>query len=473
MADNTTNPPTTDTTTTTTSQDAVYWAPLKPLTTPLVFQLADTRPTVCAVKFPCLLCEHVEYESRPTLEHLLVEHKLVIADVNSVANLSSYLFHWRSLMKDKPIAHYTTTIHTQQTPSAPPTNYYLLSDVLQEDQALRRKLQTERLSFVLDQQHRERTDPSFSSSCPMCLEEFKGDRSAVSSHLFEQHSFNIGLPDNLVNINELLDLLKEKYDICQCLYCEKIFKSQAVLKQHMKKKKHVRLNPHNTEYDRFYLLNYLEPGKNWEEIKKEKDVEDEDEKDDILSQDTDGESNVDNTVDENDKVAQWEDWEENSDDEPDHQIVCLYCPNQYDTQDDILNHMIKTHKFDLFKVRKDQNYYDSIKLINFIRRQSYELNCPMCGLKHQDEADLNKHIQSNDHVGVDKNNEMWRDAQFLFPTYENDSLLRSFEDFEDQAYEQEWQEDENKYQEEMMEELKFERELVLERLTKANVQLPI
>jgi hypothetical protein len=41
----------------------------------------------------------------------------------------------------------------------------------------------------------------------------------------------------------------------------KTFKSHSVLKLHMRKKKHFRIDPHQTLYDRFYIVNYLHPGK--------------------------------------------------------------------------------------------------------------------------------------------------------------------------------------------------------------------
>ena len=43
----------------------------------------------------------------------------------------------------------------------------------------------------------------------------------------------------------------------QCLYCEKTFKDRHILKEHMRKKNHKRINPRNTAYDKFYIINYL------------------------------------------------------------------------------------------------------------------------------------------------------------------------------------------------------------------------
>ena len=41
----------------------------------------------------------------------------------------------------------------------------------------------------------------------------------------------------------------------------------------MRKKMHKRLNPKNPIYDKFYVINYLELGKNWEAVKSEEEGE--------------------------------------------------------------------------------------------------------------------------------------------------------------------------------------------------------
>lgn len=96
--------------------------------------------------------------------------------------------------------------------------------------------------------------------------------------MFQVHKFNIGRPDNLVDVGEFVDVLQQRLDNMQCLYCEKTYKSSAVLKQHMRKKKHFKLNPKNIQYDRFYVMNYLAPGKNWQELQKELDADVDDDK---------------------------------------------------------------------------------------------------------------------------------------------------------------------------------------------------
>lgn len=59
----------------------------------------------------------------------------------------------------------------------------------------------------------------------------------------------------------------------QCLYCEGTFRDHATLKEHMRKKLHKRINPKNRTYDKFYVINYLEFGKSWEEVQSEDDRE--------------------------------------------------------------------------------------------------------------------------------------------------------------------------------------------------------
>ncbi|KAG2460034.1 ZN277 protein, partial [Polypterus senegalus] len=89
----------------------------------------------------------------------------------------------------------------------------------------------------------------------------------------KDHGFNMGLPDNIVYVSEFLTMLKKKLDNLQCLYCEKVFRDKNTLKDHMRKKQHRRINAKNKEYDRFYVINYLELGKTWEEVQSEDDRE--------------------------------------------------------------------------------------------------------------------------------------------------------------------------------------------------------
>ncbi len=59
----------------------------------------------------------------------------------------------------------------------------------------------------------------------------------------------------------------------QCLYCERTFRDRSILKEHMRKKQHKKINPKNTLYDKYYVINYLEFGKTWEDVQSEDDRE--------------------------------------------------------------------------------------------------------------------------------------------------------------------------------------------------------
>lgn len=52
---------------------------------------------------------------------------------------------------------------------------------------------------------------------------------------------------------------------------KKTFTDRNVLKEHMRKKLHKRINPENKEYDKFYIVNYLEEDKSWKAIQQEDD----------------------------------------------------------------------------------------------------------------------------------------------------------------------------------------------------------
>ncbi|XP_075065123.1 zinc finger protein 277 [Mixophyes fleayi] len=358
---------------------------------------------------PCMFCEqsYKEMEKDGLLKHMIIEHKLVIADVKLIANFRRYVGYWKKRFADQAITDFCSVIKTNsEAPEDQQENYFLLCDVLPEDRALREDLQQERLKNILEQQQHERSDTSFRRLCMFCSEEFEGNRSILFNHMNEEHSFNVGLPDNLVYCNEFLDTLQKKMENLQCLYCEKSFRDKNTLKDHMRKKQHRKINAQNHEYDQFYIINYLELGKSWEEVQSEDDHElrDNNEQD-------------------------WSDWEE-------HPVsaVCLFCDKQADTTEKLLCHMKENHQFDLHKIKTDLglNFYQQVKLVNFIRRQIYQCRCHGCQEKFQSKTELITHMEEEKHLGVLPERSLWDQPQYYFPTYENDSLLCTLSDSEEE-----------------------------------------
>ncbi|XP_061630941.1 zinc finger protein 277 isoform X2 [Phyllopteryx taeniolatus] len=366
------------------------------------------RPSSCrggAETLSCLFCP----ESLPAtqedvlLKHLLLQHNLVIADVKLVADLPKYLLYWKGRFLEQPITDFCSEIKTNSTgPVEKQERYFLLCDVLPEDRALREKLQQKRLEEALEQQQKERDDRGFRRVCMFCNDEFAGNRADLLNHMAREHAFSVGLPDNIVYCNELLDTLQSKVDNLQCLYCEKTFKDKMTLKDHMRKKAHRRINPSNRQYDRFYIINYLELGKTWEEVQREDDRELPDDKDD-----------------------DWSEWRARP-----VAAVCLFCDLRRDTADDIYAHMKKVHDFDLQHLRAELNlsFYQQVKLVNFIRRQIHQNRCHACRDQFRCRVDVLTHLRERRHATTLPPAAAWNQPQYYFPTYENDALLCALPD---------------------------------------------
>ncbi|KAM4619198.1 zinc finger protein 277 [Polymixia lowei] len=353
----------------------------------------------------CVLCsESVPLSDQDRLlKHLLLEHKLVIADVKLIADFPKYMLYWKGRFLEQPVTDFCSVIKTNsEGPAEKQEHYFLLCDVLPEDRVLREQLQQKRLEEILEQQQRERDDNSFHGVCMFCSQEFTGNRSSLLNHMAREHSFSVGLPDNIVYCTEFLDLLQSKLDNLQCLYCEKTFRDKNTLKDHMRKKAHRRINASNRQYDRFYVINYLELGKTWEEVQSEDDRE-----------------LVDNEDDD------WSDWQA-------HPVcaVCLFCEQQSETMDKIYRHMEEAHGFDLHRLKTELNlrFYQQVKLVNYIRREIHQCRCYGCQERFGSTAEVLDHIMAAGHVMKLPEVSAWDQPQYYFPTYENDALLCALSD---------------------------------------------
>jgi hypothetical protein len=50
---------------------------------------------------------------------------------------------------------------------------------------------------------------------------------------------------------------------------------------------------------------------------------------------------------------------------------CLFCDKSFEIEDEIINHMIETHKFDLKAImtQNELSFYSQVKFVNYIRQQ--------------------------------------------------------------------------------------------------------
>ncbi|ORX47335.1 hypothetical protein BCR36DRAFT_295458, partial [Piromyces finnis] len=328
--------------------------------------------------------------------HLGRCHRLNINNIEHVVPfLEKYLNHWiDKIEKSKnKVENFGIKMKNTNIFSIPNKSYQ------KEDISIRQNLQREKLNEMLMIQDRERKDNNKPRKCLFCKK----------IHMFTEHNFNIGLPDNIVNIDEFLYILQTKLNGLQCLYCEKIFKSNAVLRKHMRKKKHFKINSKNHIYDKFYIINYLEPGKNWENFVNDK-YESDDEKDD-----------------------EWDDWDDEVENEP---TMCLFDEYVAESIEEALNHMKNEHHFDFYEIQKKNglDFYQCIMLINYIRRQTSLLKCFSCGKGFEDISELGQHLEDQKHYTVIPSKDQengWNDVKYMLPTYDDDPLLHGFDEFFD------------------------------------------
>lgn len=335
-------------------------------------------------------------------------------------------------ISDNSLPFYCTTMLLDSKPDGTKSKneeYFLLSDVLPEDKELRTNLQQTKLEKLLERQQFEREDKSYIRECLFCRHMSTTTRGDYLNHLYEKHNFHIAKPDNLILIDDLINTIASKLEKLQCIFCEGYFKDRTILKEHMRKKGHKRINPDNKEYDKFFLVNYVDnkqtqnpkPKLNYKNYTKNH----------IHNQvkpkleDNENDSNVDSD-------PEWSEWTE----ENGPLITCLVCDHTEMEYDNVLDHMERQHEFFFTKATIGLDFYRKIKIVNYIRRQVHLKQCFSCDVKFDDSKNLEKHLKEMKHWGLPK--EKWDQPEYYFPTYEDDLFLCFIQD-DDESW---WSSDE-------------------------------
>ncbi|KAG0357655.1 hypothetical protein BC939DRAFT_487501 [Gamsiella multidivaricata] len=367
-------------------------------------------------------------DSTSLVAHLKEAHQIAFKNIHHMfILLDRYLSHWAEEIEAKGIEKVAVKENESD-------EYYTIDPTVSTaDRTLRDEIQREKLNEILKIQEKERNeDAKLKRKCLFC-KNICENRTILFKHMFAEHNFNIGLPDNLVNVNEFLDMLEAKLTSLQCLYCEKTFTSPAVLRKHMRKKKHFKISARNRLYDQFYVINYLEPGKNWENFEHDRYDSDDDRRDDS-----------------------WADWDDALEEE---KTKCLFEEIYFNSAQSARDHMKEAHGFDLDgeRHRLGLNFYQTISLINYIRRQTMLGVCFSCLVEKPETGDKKPIEQSEGHAEENEEEvedwlvkhlkesgcgakvpamdmDFWKDAQFLLPMLENDPLLMIFgeEDSDDE-----------------------------------------
>ena len=132
------------------------------------------------------------------------------------------------------------------------------------DLEIRSNLIQRKLLQVCKTQQEERLQ-EFSRKCLFCKEEIN-NRLCYFQHLKNDHGFNTGHPDNLVYVSKFLNTCQGLLDKNQCIYCKKEFPESSLLRKHMRKKKHFKINSNDDNFDRFYVINYKDTYKDKEDL---------------------------------------------------------------------------------------------------------------------------------------------------------------------------------------------------------------
>lgn len=372
-------------------------------------------PTMC---LGCLEFFDLPKETEAYVSHLLDHHRIVITDIELIVDLKRYVEHWRHRFGTQKIDEIFPEVKPEEGSPlhGKVDSYFLMSEEkVKEDRDLRERLALRRLEEVLACQQRERGDFTFQAQCLFCRYRARGNRSKMIHHLYMIHHLNLGSPENLVFFSEYLDLLKSKIDKNQCLYCEKIFQDHNVLMEHMRKRQHREVNPKNSYYDRFYVINYLELGKKWLEV---------------LAEDFEDTTPTFQDSDDEDEEESWHEWQEDNTDEDLTSVVCLFCDDAFQEASLLVEHTSEKHGIDLEETLGSLDFYDRVKLINYIRKQSYNRVCCVCGMDNlQSWEALRKHLA--DHHGKLPSKENYDKEEHLIPVFENDHMLWVLESYLD------------------------------------------
>jgi hypothetical protein len=231
-------------------------------------------------------------------------------------------------------------------------------------------------------------------ACLFCAEAYPPH--ALINHMFTFHSFVAGKPDNMVFVPELVEKLREKLESLVCVCCEKTFKDRATLHAHMKKKRHMRLPREGSEYDRFFIVQYLDEATRAERLRlaPATAMQSSYYADDPAWEDDDASrSEVSGVAD--DEVHDEDDWSDEVDDE----TACILCESVLSGVAVALRHCQEEHGLDLKQVCADAkcSFYERMRLVNYARAQLRQHACAFCGKECGDAESFAAHVRDADH----------------------------------------------------------------------------
>jgi hypothetical protein len=340
--------------------------------------------------FVCIFCSFDDHDPLTLLAHLRTAHSFALTDLRRIPLLPKYLDYWR--------------IHTPRLIPASTSGLQTIDPDDSEERQLRASLHELRLEAIVREHEAERTVPQTALPCLFCRELFDGTWHGYLQWLFENHQFNPGRPSNLVWIPQLVQRLHDELENNVCMFCKAVFPNQRKLKSHLRKKRHMRIPPDHS-FDRFYMVNYLDLNRQWEE--------DAEEEDDI------GEMEALETA-----AADFDDVEVN-------ETVCLVCDSALLTPEDVVAHMRSVHRLDIRDVRAalNKDFYDTVRFVNYARLMKSQNRCFVCGSEVMGEYVA--HVEEHENKVPGDLAQIRGDDRLLIPFFEEDPLLTALENDDD------------------------------------------
>lgn len=313
-----------------------------------------------------------------------------------------------------------------------------------KDRQLRNQLSLEKLQEMLLIQQQQR-DANISLDCVFCRVPQESFRK-LFRHMLVEHNFNVGNPENMVNVPFFVETLKQQLTAACCPQCEVTFKSSGVLRQHMRKKKHLKLREDQRFFDQFYIINYIDPNKTWLDYSPRKLLTSSAESRStkyLGDKSCDGDENDENDENDDDEKPGekasnaselWGDWVDELE-LISQKTTCLFdSEHVLDSPAEAIEHMKLVHGADIAAWKKAHlwDFYDLVKLVNFIRqRHMIDAQCWQCDFTQSSEKSLREHLSKSGHCIIQQSASLerpWNDLQFLFPVYDTDPLLFGLDD---------------------------------------------
>ncbi|GIQ80303.1 hypothetical protein KIPB_001079 [Kipferlia bialata] len=334
------------------------------------------------LRLPCPVCS-MEGERIPLIVHMKEAHKLAVPRLPDLLDPRPYLLLLRARISEQGLEAFASSRCFIRRSDA----MVCIDRSLQADKDDRAAGHVCVLRHALRRAQLERTQACYVRGCLVCRDIFRGVRVRdYLKHLEQTHRMYLGNPDNLVYTDLFIECLADRLGRGQCLSCDKVFPTQGLLRQHMKKKRHLRVDGKDHSLDCFYLVNYrdmLDGPEAQRESAWGKGSESEDCPDmDALDTPWDAQAEVEGEgeyagLDLPDGVA--EAWEgltvpgsqyqtaEAADTGP--SVKCLLCESGCVSGQAVLDHMIHAHGADV-KAYVDSvslDTYGCIRLVNYLR----------------------------------------------------------------------------------------------------------